>query len=293
MTVLLVVQHWGRQKGQWEAHTRPQLWAAALKRGEPSCTAELTCLFYTTNQQHFEGTHLETVSRHQNNIITQTTLVLKAPSPLSFLWLMAFSFWFCLPFLMLSLCSNLVCSQCDPGHPLTASSLPLGVTKTNLHFREMGSWGWYLVNSCLQALWGPLMASLENRRWLLWFLLSLPQATSQARDSVTPCLRLSCSLYGDMMVPEQTLLPQVISVSELLHARLPKSSAIQEEVIPPLPALLTAGCHLLCELGQTLCCSFAFTWGITCSYGSSFPSPISPATKTSKCLWANPMQRLY
>lgn len=75
------------------------------------------------------------------------------------------------------------------------------------------------------------------------------------------------------MVPEQPLLPQVISVSELLHARLPKSGAILEEVIPPLPALLTAGCHLLHELGQTLCCSFAFTWGITCSEWFLLPIP--------------------
>lgn len=68
--MLLGLQCWGRLKGQWEAPTWPHLRAAALKQGQPSCTAELTHLLYTTNQQRFGGTHLGTVSGHQNNIKT-------------------------------------------------------------------------------------------------------------------------------------------------------------------------------------------------------------------------------
>lgn len=76
--------------------------------------------------------------------------------------------------------------------------------------------------------------------------------------SFSPRLPLHLGSVPFLQGQGQSFLARVIFAARLLHAGLPKPAVIQDEVIPPLPTR-----HLLHELGQAPCCSFACARGIT------------------------------
>lgn len=171
----LVVQPWRELGSACSSHVAPW-WEAVLK---PHCRSHLLCAM---EWQQFGETHLPTVSRHQSNIKTRGTQLLKAPFSLSsafseggfFLWMLPSS---------------------RPTYPCPQTSwMPIWTASHDLRYANWGHWHQprcHRVDLCgdvwevdgYESFEILLGACWKKEEMPIWIAARLPQHTAVAQDS--------------------------------------------------------------------------------------------------------------